>query len=96
MSDWDDELTGNQTRNRIEALESQLAAARAEVVRLSGKTGFCLQCEAYAKERDRYKQALELIVNYGRPVEAPKASYAVCHINEIAKYALLESGGTKS
>jgi|HubBroStandDraft_6_1064221.scaffolds.fasta_scaffold1527825_1 hypothetical protein len=31
-------------------LESQLAAAQAEIVRLSGKTGYCLDCERQAKE----------------------------------------------
>lgn len=30
-------------------VQSQLAAAQAEIVRLSGKTGFCLECEEQAR-----------------------------------------------
>lgn len=36
-------------RNRCEILESQLAAANAEILRLSGKTGFCAECEEQAR-----------------------------------------------
>lgn len=34
-------------------------ALQAEVTRLSGKTSFCAKCNAYAKEIDRLKEALE-------------------------------------
>jgi ribosomal protein L19E len=40
-------------------LKSQLAAAQAEVTRLSGKTGFCTQCERYAKEVDGLRESLK-------------------------------------
>lgn len=41
-------------------------ALQKELTRLSGKTGFCLQCEAYARERDRYKKVLKKIAFEGR------------------------------
>jgi hypothetical protein len=63
-------------------LKSQLAAAQAEVTRLSGKTGFCTQCEAYAKERDRYKAALAKIADMPCPPDADM------DMKEIAKSAL--------
>ena len=33
-------------------------------------------------------EALEKIETYGRPLEAPKASYAVCEINDLSKDAM--------
>jgi hypothetical protein len=36
--------------SKIQALESKLAQAEGEIVRLNGKTGFCVQCEDYAKK----------------------------------------------
>lgn len=36
----------------LECVNSKCDTLKAEVERLSGKTGFCAQCEAYAKERD--------------------------------------------
>lgn len=41
--------------SEIHRLESQLAAAKAEIVRLSGKTGFCLECERLAKDLEAVK-----------------------------------------
>lgn len=41
------------------ALEAKCDVLKAEFVRLSGKTQFCMQCESYAKERDDWKQLAE-------------------------------------
>lgn len=43
--------------NRILQLEAERDALQKELTRLSGKTGFCVQCEAYARELDRMKQS---------------------------------------
>lgn len=51
----------------------------------------CAERDSLIAERDRLRAALEDIAGFGRPLEAPKASYAVCEINDIAKEAL--SGG---
>lgn len=37
-------------QDKIKVLESQLAAAKDEILRLSGVTNYCLQCEQWAKE----------------------------------------------
>lgn len=36
-----------------------------EIQRLSGKTGFCLQCETYARKIERYEKALKEIRDNG-------------------------------
>lgn len=48
------------------------------------------QCARLEAENKRLREALEKIAKFGRPLEAPKASYAVCEINDIAKEALNE------
>lgn len=40
----------------------EILKLRKEVERLSGKTGFCLQCEKYAKEVERLREALKTIM----------------------------------
>jgi hypothetical protein len=40
------------------------------------------------------REGLEKIANYGRPLEAPKASYAVYAINDIAKAVLAKLAET--
>jgi len=45
-----------QEHQQIHDLEFERDALRKEVERLSGKTGFCVQCEAYAKEVEELKQ----------------------------------------
>lgn len=39
----------------IKELEFQLTQARDEIERLNNQTNYCLQCESYAKDRDRLK-----------------------------------------
>lgn len=39
--------------------DAENALLRAEVVRLSGKTGYCMLCEGYAKEISRLKAVYE-------------------------------------
>lgn len=43
----------------VAKLTAERDALKAEVERLSGKTGFCLQCESYAKDRDRWRTLAE-------------------------------------
>lgn len=40
-------------------LRAETARLQGELDRLSGKTGFCMQCEGYARERDTYRAAAE-------------------------------------
>jgi len=44
--------------------QCRICELEAEVTRLSGKTGFCLQCEKYARENERLREALEKILKH--------------------------------
>lgn len=56
----------------IDRLEAQISALKAENERLSGKTGFCQQCEDYARRIEKLKasgdameKSLESLLNFG-------------------------------
>lgn len=46
----------------ISQLESENIRLQSEVERLSGKTGFCAQCEKYARENEKLREALEFLM----------------------------------
>lgn len=56
---YDDSFEVEAKLQRVLELESQLAAAKAEIVRLSGKTGFCLECERLAKDLEKMRASRE-------------------------------------
>lgn len=69
MTDFNIKVCGHKAHSGcreclIDTLEAERDALQKELTRLSGKTGFCVQCEAYAKELDRYRNALEKIANH--------------------------------
>jgi aspartate/tyrosine/aromatic aminotransferase len=106
MSDWDDELTGNQTRNRIEALESQLAEAKAEVKRLkvvlSSQDGMFRELIATQEDLRHEMKGTEMLTTerdryklaLEQIAEVPNTGGAEGYFGSIARTAL-ESGGTK-
>lgn len=65
MSDIDtDNFTGSEVKafiERIIQLESENKRLQNELTGLSGKTGFCTQCESYARDNERLREALEKI-----------------------------------
>lgn len=65
-----------------------------EVERLSGKTGFCLQCEAYAKKAVKYEKVLVQVRDICY-IEGGDHSEGLEMAVEIAKSALSETAGTE-
>lgn len=73
-------------KSKAEQLAAELAAQKLETLGLMGSV------EMFKDKAGKLAEALRKIVAYGRPLEAPRASYATCEINDIAKAALDEFG----
>jgi len=67
-------------------LESENKRLHSEVERLSGKTGFCAQCETYARENERLREGLKNIKKHYEIID-PKSPH-MYSAYAIAKSAL--------
>jgi len=65
--------------------QCRICELEAEVTRLSGKTGFCAQCEAYAKEIEKLKKEVDgtLIPHSARCMEMEKALVAESEVRRL-------------
>ncbi len=67
----------------IECLEAKLASANKEIERLSGKTGFCAECEKLARKLATAVKALEVLSKGNRsPGVLAIASQALAEIKK--------------